>query len=60
MLDVCGNIQFIEDVAWISSRNCKKKNIELFSCIVEMNIAGNEIDVMYKNPVINSSIELQL
>ena len=59
MLDVCGNIQFIEDVAWISSRNCKKK-IELFSCIVEMNLAENEIDVMYKNPVINGSIELQL
>ena len=39
--------------------NCKKY-IELVSCIAELNLAGNVLDVVYKSPVINTSIEIAI
>jgi hypothetical protein len=46
MLDIHDDTKIIEDVALISSRTIAGSSyIELVSCITELNVAGNVLDI---------------
>ena len=51
MLDAHGDIKTIKDVAWISSRTAvqlqKNTYKEVVSCVTELNLAVNVLDVTF-------------